>query len=133
MHPRWRYSILLLLTIFLGLAVRFASVWPRVVSKYGGSALWAIAIFWLVSLLVPYRTSTLRAGLALLLAFAIEFFKLVRTPALDAFRLTLPGKLVLGRIFSVRDLLAYSIAFLCAAAFDRAVLTRSHAAGHAVR
>lgn len=133
MRPRRRYTTLLLLTIPLGLLVRFASFWPRAVSKYGGSALWAIAIFWLVSLLLPYSRLPLRASAALLIAFGIEFFKLVRTPALDAFRLTLPGKLVLGRIFSARDLLAYSIGVLCSAALERSRFLRPQAAAHEVR
>ena len=115
--------MLFFLTVPLGLAVRFAAAGlPRSVGKYGGSALWAMAIFWLLSLALPHRTTALRAGAALLLACAVELFKLVRTPALDVFRLTLPGKLLLGRLFSERDLLAYALAIGLAAALDGIVL-----------
>jgi len=117
------YAALLALTCGLGYAIRFASLGlPRAVSKYGGSALWAIAIYWLIALLLPRRTVALRALVALLVATAIEFLKLVRTPALDAFRLTLAGRLLLGRFFSSRDILAYAVAIAFAAAFDRALV-----------
>ncbi len=89
-----RLGCLLLLALFsaFGFAVRFASLGlPHNVSKYGGSALWAASIFWLVSMLLPQTFIPRRATIALLIAFAVEFFKLVRTPALDTFRLTLPA------------------------------------------
>ncbi len=43
---------------------------------------------------------------AVLLAFAVECFKLVHRPALDAFRITLAGKLLLGRVFTLGALVA---------------------------
>ena len=46
---------------------------------------------------------------AFLAAAAIEVSRLVRTPELDAFRATLAGQLLLGRIFSAWNLLAYAI------------------------
>jgi hypothetical protein len=119
MTRRSLYAALLLLTCALGLLVRFAALsLPHAVRKYGGSAFWAMAIFWLVSLFAAPRSTASRASASLLLAFLVEFFKLVRAPALDAFRLTLPGKLLLGRYFSVRDLLAYAAAISVAVALD---------------
>ena len=50
-----------------------------------------------------------------------EFFKLFHAPALDAFRLTLPGILLLGRIFSVWDIVAYWLAICIAALGDLAM------------
>ena len=133
MPLRLRYAMLLLATVLLGLAIRFAGLGlPRVVSKYGGSALWAMAILWLLSVASPHRPTFVRAALALLLACGIECFKRVRTPGLDAFRLTLPGKLLLGRVFSGRDLLAYSVAIVLATALDLALVRRA-ARGEAVR
>jgi hypothetical protein len=49
---------------------------------------------------------------------AVEFFKLHHSPALDGFRLTLPGILLLGRIFSVWDILAYWLAILAGVFLD---------------
>jgi hypothetical protein len=43
-------------------------------------------------------------------ATAVEVFKLYRSPGMDAFRLTLAGKLMLGRVFSGWDIAAYWVA-----------------------
>jgi hypothetical protein len=44
--------------------------------------------------------------------------KLYRVPWLDAFRLTLPGVILLGRYFSIRDIVAYWIAIALGAIID---------------
>jgi hypothetical protein len=52
------------------------------------------------------------------IATAVEFFKLYHSPGMDAFRLTLPGMILLGRYFSVRDIVAYWVAIGLAAWID---------------
>jgi hypothetical protein len=103
----------------LGLAVRFAPLGlPAAIVKYGGSALWALLIYWIASTLLsrlPLLTVALTAGV---IATAVEFFKLYRSPEIDAFRHTLPGVLLLGRYFSVRDIAAYWIAICGGALLD---------------
>ncbi len=45
---------LMLATVAGGLAVRFAHVGlPPFVTKYGGSTLWALTVYWIVSTLLP--------------------------------------------------------------------------------
>ena len=44
---------------------------------------------------------------AVLIALGAELFRLYHTPTLDAFRLTLPGALLLGRVFNPRNVVAY--------------------------
>ena len=51
-------------------------------------------------------------------ATAVEFFKLYHAPALDTFRHTVPGILLLGRIFSAWDILAYWAAIGIGASTD---------------
>lgn len=108
----WLTAALLLLTCVLGLGLRFARLGlPFVLTKYGGSMLWALAIYWLLS---AFGRSVPRAGLwAFALAAAVECGKLLCWPPLDAFRRTLTGRLLLGRVFSFRDLLAYAVAIAC--------------------
>jgi hypothetical protein len=53
------------------------------------------------------------------LATAVEFVKLYHSPILDAFRLTLPGIVLLGRFFSVWDIVAYWLAISVGALVDR--------------
>lgn len=111
---------LLLVTIAAGLAIRFVPVGlPLFAVKYGGSALWALAIYWLVSALLPPWRFLATALLAGVLATAVEFLKLCHLPALDAFRHTLPGILLLGRFFSVWDIVVYWLAIAAGALVDR--------------
>ena len=58
------------------------------------------------------------AAVAAVIATAVELFKLVHTPGLDAFRLTFAGKVVLGRFFYWSDFLAYYAAIAVAAWVD---------------
>ena len=116
---RFVYLLLAVATLVLGLLWRF--VWvglPPFLYKYGGSVLWAAMIYWLAALIQPRARPSHLALAAALLATAVELFKLVHTPALDAFRLTLPGKILLGRFFYLSDFLAYYLAIALAAALD---------------
>lgn len=119
-------AVLLLLTIGWGLAIRFAPLGlPHSLVKYGGSALWALAIYWLVSACVA-RQHLLRAALiAGGLATAVELFKLHHTPGLDAFRRTVAGVLLFGRHFSLQDVLVYWCAVLAGCLLDVKVCRRS--------
>jgi hypothetical protein len=110
---------LMLLTIGAGLAVRFARVGlPAAVVKYGGSMLWALTIYWVVSTVAARLRLDATVLLAGSIATAVEFFKLYRSPGVDAFRLTLPGILLLGRYFSVWDIVAYWMAIVAGAVVD---------------
>ena len=98
-------------TMITGLVIRFAHFGlPPVIVKYGGSMLWALMIYWIVSSLLPSLRLCAVALLTAGITTAVEFFKLCHAPAFDAFRLTLPGILLLGRFFSAWDILAYWIA-----------------------
>jgi hypothetical protein len=114
--------LLLLSTVCAGLAVRFAPLGlPQFVVKYGGSMLWALMIYWIVSALLPAQRLLAAGLLAAAVATAIEFLKLHHSTALDAFRHTLPGILLLGRIFSVWDILAYWLAISAGVLADSAL------------
>ena len=105
------YAGLLLATVAAGIAVRFAPLGlPAEVVKYGGSMLWALCIYWVVAAILPRLPEPAAAVCAGVVATAVEFFKLYRSPGVDAFRLTLPGILLLGRVFSPWDILAYWVA-----------------------
>jgi len=120
------YILLALVTLVLGLLWRF--VWvglPPFLYKYGGSVLWAAMIYWLAALARPSARPSRLALAAALFATAVELFKLVHTPALDAFRLTLAGKVLLGRFFYLSDFLAYYLAIALAAVLDTAFRRRT--------
>jgi hypothetical protein len=118
-HRRRLLISLLFLTIALGLAWRLAPLHlPPFAFKYGGSALWAIAVYWLIAALLPRRSPWLIALIAALIAALLEFSRLYHRPALDTFRLTLSGKLLLGRFFSLHNIAAYWLAILAACLLD---------------
>jgi hypothetical protein len=109
------------LVISLGLGLRLRGYeWglPFFPVKYGGSLLWGSLVYWLTAVLAPRRSAGLVAGLSLILAIGVELFRLYQTPWLDAFRLTIAGALLLGRVFSLWNILAYAIGILAAAALD---------------
>jgi hypothetical protein len=112
-------------TVASGLAIRFAPLGlPRFLVKYGGSMLWALTIYWVVSSLLPRLRCSTAALLAGAIATAVEFLKLYHAPGLDAFRLTLPGILMLGRIFSLDDILCYWLAIAAGSFLDALVARR---------
>jgi hypothetical protein len=92
---------------------------PASIVKYGGSVLWGTMVFFLVAIAASGLSRRCAASVAALIAICVELFRLVHTPWLDAFRLTLPGALLLGRIFSPWNMLAYGIGLLLALLLDR--------------
>jgi len=122
---RVAYAVLMLTTVVAGLAWRMV---PLGLSpfwfKYGGSALWAMALYWMIAACLP-RLSTVGLGcLAAIVAAAVEFSRLWHVGAVDAFRLTLAGRLLLGRFFSLKNIVAYWIAILLAGLLDRWLVRR---------
>ncbi|WP_407184935.1 DUF2809 domain-containing protein [Bradyrhizobium centrosematis] len=105
-------AALSLVVITCGLSLRwygFPLGLPAFVVKYGGSLLWATMVFLLVGAVLPRLTPTQIAAVAAVIAVVVEFSRLVHAPWLDAFRLTTAGALLLGRIFSPWNLMAYAI------------------------
>jgi hypothetical protein len=103
---------LCLAVIVCGLALRgwgFGLGLPAFVVKYGGSALWGTMVFMLVAMAASTLSRPRIALIAAGIAIGVELFRLVHFPWLDAFRLTLPGALLLGRIFSAWNMVAYGV------------------------
>jgi len=120
LRNRWLYAALAGVTIAVGLFVR--SPWAElapVVAKYAGVALYAVMMFWLAGWLLKTCSTRTVAFSAIAFCWAIEFGQLVRTPWLDAFRQTTPGRLVLGSVFSWWDVVASAVGVLLAAASER--------------
>jgi hypothetical protein len=133
MRFRWRktlprrthYLLLLFVTIPLGLAWRMVPFGlSPFLFKYGGSVLWAVALYWLIAACLPRWSSGALASIAAVLAAGLEFSRLWHTPAMDAFRITLAGRVLLGRYFSFKNIAAYWLAIGLAALWDGWVLRR---------
>ncbi len=122
-------STLVLATVVSGLLIRFEPLGlPRFVVKYGGSVLWALMIYWIVSTLLPWWRVAAIALLAGSVATSVELLKLHHAPWLDSFRMTGPGVLLLGRFFSVWDILAYWLAMILGAMLDACIRPKNQLA-----
>jgi hypothetical protein len=75
-------------------------------------------VFFLVAIAAPRPSRWTVAGISALTAVCVELSRLVHSPSLDKFRLTLAGALLLGRIFSAWDIIAYVAGIALAIAFD---------------
>lgn len=124
-HRRWIYVWVALATIAAGLAVRFAPLGlPWFVMKYGGSTLWAVMIYWVLRLIWPRQSPAVLALVAGVIATLVELSRLYHTVWLDAFRATLAGAVLLGRYFSMRNIVAYWLAIAAGALLDAIMLRR---------
>jgi hypothetical protein len=119
--PRRRITCatIALALISIGIAWRMAPLHlPPFLYKYGGSILWAAMVYWLIAALLPRLKPLPLAGLSAVIAALVEFSRLYHAPALDAFRITLAGKLILGKYFAPPDIAAYWLAIVTAALID---------------
>ncbi|QOZ54725.1 DUF2809 domain-containing protein [Bradyrhizobium sp. CCBAU 53338] len=125
-------AALALAVIACGLSLRwygFPLGLPAFAVKYGGSLLWATMVFLLVGALLPRLTRSQLVAIAMVIAVVVEFSRLVHTPWLDAFRLTTAGALLLGRIFSLWNVVAYAVGIAFGVWIDRlAAVANTHSA-----
>ncbi|MDX2058776.1 MAG: DUF2809 domain-containing protein [Gemmatimonadales bacterium] len=120
-RPRVGLALLALTTIALGLATRAVPQWfPPVVATYGGDALWATLVYWLIGFVRPRVTVPAAGAAALAIAFLVETSQLITTPWLVAIRRTTAGALVLGQGFLWSDLVSYAVGVAMAMAIDAA-------------
>ena len=89
--------------------------------KYGGSLLWGAVVYWLLAVIFVSAGRFRVASAALIIAVLVELFRLWHMPALDAFRLTTAGALLLGRVFSLWNVPAYVVGIAVALVLDRAL------------
>jgi hypothetical protein len=110
---RFIYAVATFVVTALGLLSRQCpNLLPDALGKYPGDTLWAMMVFCGTGLLFP-RLPTAFTGLAAFtFSCAVEFSQLYQAPWIESVRDTLPGRLILGRGFSWRDIAAYAIGIL---------------------
>lgn len=91
---------------------------PFPVVKYGGSILWGAMVFFLVAISACRLPRPRVVLIAAAIAIGVELFRLVHAPWLDDFRLTGAGALLLGRVFSAWNMLAYGVGIVFAIWLD---------------
>lgn len=92
---------------------------PTFFVKYGGSLLWGTMVFFSVAMVARGQSRPRIALISISIAVCVELFRLVHAPWLDAFRLTTAGALMLGRIFSPWNMLAYGVGIIFGMLLDR--------------
>ena len=113
----------MLATIALGLASRrWPDALPAALGKYPGDASWALMVVFAWRALRPLARTRDVALLAMATSVAVELAKLWQAPWLVQFRHTTAGHLLLGHVFSWRNLVAYGVGVLAGAALDRLLL-----------
>ncbi len=106
--------------------MRFAPLGlPWYVVKYGGSTTWAMMVYLALGIAWPRGRVLTLGWIAGGIALLVELQRLYRAEWLDAFRASLPGILLLGRHFSVWDIVAYWVAIAGVALFDHFVIRRA--------
>lgn len=134
-QPRNRilYASLVVCIIPVGLASRAFPFWlPTALGKYPGDCLWAVMVFFGLGVIFPRLTTLRLACLALAFSFTIETLKLCPWSWLSSMRQTAIGHLVLGRVFTWQNYLAYSIGIACASIVEAMSLRKvpSNEAAH---
>jgi hypothetical protein len=120
LSPSARYALATLAVIALGLLVRWPALglpWP--IAKYAGSALWGAMVYAGLRAVAPRAAISTSAAAACAVAVVVELSRLYHQPALDAFRVTLAGKLLLGNLFSPWNIVAYGVGIAASAWVDR--------------
>jgi hypothetical protein len=116
---RTAYGCICIVIIAFGLIWRLAPLGlPPFLFKYGGSVAWGAMVYFLLAAVSPWRRLPAIAAASLFVATAVELSRLYHTPWLDAFRSTLAGALLLGKHFSLWDIVAYYTGTGVAATLD---------------
>ena len=111
---RFFYLVAVILVIFLGLASRkYPALFPAILGKYPGDALWALMVFFGWGIVFPTARPSKLAAYALLTSYAVEFSQIYQAPWLNAIRATTCGHLILGSGFQWTDLAAYTVGVSC--------------------
>lgn len=106
--------------IALGLASRqFPFLFPALLGKYPGDALWALMVFLAWGFFRPRASTRHLAAFALVTSCLVEFSQLYQTPWLNSIRSTTLGHLVLGSTFSWFDIAAYAVGVLVGVVVDK--------------
>jgi hypothetical protein len=105
----WKSLLALNLVTGFGLASRRWDLFPTILGKYPGDALWALMVYLLIGMVRRKMSSSMVAAWALATCFVVEFAQLYHAPWIDSVRATRIGYLALGTTFNPMDLVAYTV------------------------
>lgn len=115
MKSRIYYFSLFLFIIFLGICSRKTTFVPLWI----GDFLYAVMIYFLVRIFLPFKNAFSIALLSLLICYSIEFLQLYQGEWMIELRKTLFGRYVLGQGFLWEDILAYTFGIFTVFVFEK--------------
>lgn len=124
---RGRVLLASLLVVVAGLCLRhfgYRLGLSFFIVKYGGSVLWGAMVCLLVRLFFIASSRCRIVMLGWTVAVVVELVRLIHTPWLDAFRETFAGALLLGKVFSFWNIVAYTIGIAIAASVESRFLPK---------
>ncbi|MFF2175911.1 DUF2809 domain-containing protein [Lysinibacillus sp. NPDC058147] len=117
------YLIVIIITIFLGLASRkWSLLLPSFVAQNAGDMLWAMMVYFGFRLLLVRKSTFTAMWLSFLFSFSIEFSQLYQEDWINQIRGTTLGALILGKGFLVVDLVRYTVGIIIATILDKVAL-----------
>ncbi|MDN5202887.1 DUF2809 domain-containing protein [Fulvivirgaceae bacterium BMA10] len=123
---RFIYTLLIITTVFLGLASRkFAAVLPKFIADYSGDTLWALMVYFGFGWLFNKSRIFLIAILTLSFSYAIEISQLYSASWLDSIRATRLGGLILGFGFLWSDLICYTVGVILGVLLEKFFLLKA--------
>ena len=125
--PRNRtiYLLALIIVIIIGLPTRtIPQLMPHFMVMYVGDALWALAIYLMLGILLPHANSRYLLLIALTFTWAIEFSQFYQADWINAVRRFPLAGLILGFSFLWSDLVAYTVGIFVGLLIEKALLLR---------
>ncbi|WP_149207974.1 ribosomal maturation YjgA family protein [Flavobacterium johnsoniae] len=115
LKSRIYYFTLFLFIVFLGICSRKTTFVPLWI----GDFLYAVMIYFLVRIFLPFKNAFSIALLSLLICYSIEFLQLYQGEWMIELRKTLFGRYVLGQGFLWEDILAYTFGIITVFVFEK--------------
>jgi hypothetical protein len=110
--------------VTLGLGLELRALFTGWFAKYGGVALWATLVYWLVLWCIPRLKPGRVAGLTVLISFAVELFQLTPMP-MALYEVHPFFALVFGTTFHLPDFPSYVVGAGLGFAIHRLIDRRS--------
>jgi hypothetical protein len=109
----------ILVVTLLGLASRkYTFLFPEMLGKYPGDALWSLMVYFVWAFCKPTITPYRIAIYALITSYLDELSQLIQVPWLNLIRHTTLGHLILGTGFSWYDMFFYTIGIVIGIILD---------------
>jgi hypothetical protein len=119
-NSRFKYLILIIITIILGLLSRHIVGIPLFI----GDILWATMIYFGFRFLFIKKPIKFIVIASLLFCYAIEFSQLYQAPWINNIRHTVIGGLILGEVFLWGDMLSYTVGVAIGIIIERFLLKK---------